>query len=145
MNRVREPEDPQHHEREEQKWNQARLDLHVFNGGGKLPATLIREHTADHAENQRSQQQRAKGMQKDGVRRTPIEQRQARAGEPAARTRHAGYLVKYTGNTDVKVTRHELGGGNAGNSQRHGAEAENLGKERNAEGLEASEHRLKIP
>ena len=54
--------DPEQHERDKQKWNQAHLDLHVLNGGSKLPATLIREHTADQTENQSAQQQRAKWM-----------------------------------------------------------------------------------
>ena len=53
--------------------------------------------------------------------------------------------MKYAGKTEVKVTREELGGGDAGDGQWHGAEAEDLAKERHAEELEAGKHAFKVP
>jgi hypothetical protein len=73
MQQVREAKDPHEHERHEEKGNQARLDLKIFNNAGKPPATLIREQTTDQAEHQSAHQQGAKRMQKNRVRQTPIE------------------------------------------------------------------------
>jgi hypothetical protein len=70
---------------------------------------------------------------------------EARTGEPAGGAWQAGGLVKYAGKTDVNGTGDELGSADTGDGKCHGAEAEDVGQERDAELLEASDHELKVP